>query len=217
MYFAAPSSVRVNLKSLFNVAIIAVLCLYMSGCIPLAVGGAATVGSAAHDRRSFGTVFDDETIEHKATNNLYETAEIKSTDRIKVVSVNGIVLLAGEISSEEKKQLATDIVSEINDVRRVVNELYVREEVAGIGTRTSDRFLSGKVKTALFGVDIDGFDPTRVNVTTARKIVYLQGLVTQEEGEAAAERVSRVSGVEGVVKVFEYVQPKTDDEASEEL
>ncbi len=187
-----------------------ILITQLAGCL-----GGEIIG-APHDRRTFGTIIDDEGIEFSSTDKLYSTPEIKSTDRIKVVSVNGVVLLAGEISSEEKKQLATDIVSNINNVRRVVNELQVRDDVAGVGTRTSDRFISGKVKTALFGVDIKGFDPTRVNVTTARKIVYLQGLVTPEEGEAAAERASRVSGVEGVVKVFEYIDLDAEQEDDNE-
>lgn len=176
-----------------------IIATQLAGCI-----GGEIIG-APHDRRDFSRILDDDGIEFAATDKLYSTAEIKSTDRIKVVSYNGVVLLAGEISSEEKKQLATDIVSNIDDVRRVVNELQVREDVASVATRTSDRFISGKVKTALFGLGIEGFDPTRVNVTTTRKVVYLQGLVTPEEGEAAAARASRVTGVEGVVKVFEYI------------
>lgn len=201
--------------NLFTTTRLLVLCTIVSttqlaGCL-----GGEILG-APHDRRTFGTIVDDEGIEFSATDKLYSTAEIKSTDRIKVVSVNGIVLLAGEISSEEKKQLATDIVSDIDNVRKVVNELQVRDDVASVATRTSDRFISGKVKTALFGVDIKGFDPTRVNVTTARKVVYLQGLVTPEEGEAAAQRASRVSGVEGVVKVFEYIEFIDEEEAESE-
>lgn len=182
----------------------------LAGCL-----GGEILG-AGHDRRTFGTIVDDEGIEFSATDKLYSTAEIKSTDRIKVVSVNGVVLLAGEISSEEKKQLATNIVESIDNVRKVVNELLVTSDIAGVGTRTSDRFISGKVKSSLFGAGIKGFDPTRVNVTTAHKIVYLQGLVTTEEGDVAAARASRVSGVEGVVKVFEYIEFIEDDELVEE-
>ncbi|MDX1606637.1 MAG: DNA-3-methyladenine glycosylase I, partial [Candidatus Competibacterales bacterium] len=50
-----------------------------------------------------------------------------------------------------------------------------------------------------------GFDPTRVKVVTERGIVYLMGLVTTAEGNAAAEAVRQVRGVRKVVKVFEYL------------
>ena len=180
--------------------LILLIAAQLVGCI------AGELIGAGHDRRTFGTIVDDQGIELSATDKLYSTAEIKSTDRIKVVSVNGVVLLAGEISSETKKEFATEVVSTIKNVRRVVNELLITDTVASVGTRTSDRFISSKVKTALLGADIEGFDPSHVNVTTAHKVVYLQGLVTEEEGRVAADRASRVDGVEGVVKVFEYIE-----------
>jgi len=178
----------------------------LAGCVVAAVGGAAVAGSAVHDRRSFGTVINDENIEISVTDALYSKPEIKRSDRIKVVSVNGVVLLAGEIDSEEKKQFAGEVTARIEDVRKVVNELVVTDTIAGVGTRTSDSWLTTRVKTALIGVDIDGFDPTRVNVTTASGRVYLQGMVTLAEGEAAAQRASTVGGVKQVVKVFEYIE-----------
>lgn len=182
----------------------------LAGCVVAAVGGAAVAGSAVHDRRSFGTVINDENIEISVTDALYSKPEIKRSDRIKVVSVNGIVLLAGEIDSEEKKQFAGEVAGRIEDVRKVVNELVVTDTIAGVGTRTSDSWLTTRVKTALLGVDIDGFDPTRVNVTTASGRVYLQGMVTVAEGEAAAQEASTVGGVKQVVKVFEYIEPEPD-------
>lgn len=183
----------------------------LGGCVVAAVGGAATAGSAVHDRRSIGTVINDENIEYSVTNALYSKPEIKRSDRIKVVSVNGMVLLAGEIDTQEKKDFAGEIASRIEDVKQVVNELVVTDTIAGVGTRTSDSWLTTRVKTALFGIDLKGFDPTRVNVTTASGRVYLQGMVTMAEGEAAAQQASTVSGVKQVIKVFEYYEPVPDE------
>ncbi len=187
----------------------------LAGCVVAAVGGAAVAGSAVHDRRSIGTVINDENIEISVTNALYSKPEIKRSDRIKVVSVNGIVLLAGEVDSEEKKQFAGEVAGRVEDVREVANELMVTDTIAGVGTRSSDSWLTTRVKSALLGVDIDGFDPTRVNVTTASGRVYLQGMVTAAEGEAAAQKASTVGGVKQVVKVFEYIEPKSDAPALE--
>jgi osmotically-inducible protein OsmY len=122
-----------------------------------------------------------------------------------------MVLLAGEIDTQEKKEFAGEIASRIEDVKQVVNELVVTDTIAGVGTRTSDSWLTTRVKTALFGVDLEGFDPTRVNVTTASGRVYLQGMVTMAEGEAAAQQASTVSGVQQVIKVFEYYEPVPDE------
>ncbi|MDX1556747.1 MAG: BON domain-containing protein, partial [Xanthomonadales bacterium] len=52
---------------------------------------------------------------------------------------------------------------------------------------------------------IEGLDATRIKVLTARRIVYLMGTVTREEGDRVAEVVRNIGGVEKVVKVFDYV------------
>jgi osmotically-inducible protein OsmY len=43
-----------------------------------------------------------------------------------------------------------------------------------------------------------------VKVVTENGVVYLMGLVTRKEGDAAAQVASATSGVKRVVKVFEY-------------
>jgi osmotically-inducible protein OsmY len=45
----------------------------------------------------------------------------------------------------------------------------------------------------------------RISTTVELGVVYLMGLVTREEGEAAGQIAASVSGVEKVVKIFEYV------------
>ncbi len=65
--------------------------------------------------------------------------------------------------------------------------------------------LTTKVKTALFQVKIDDFDPTRVKVITDQNVVYLMGLVRPNEADASANVASQVSGVRQVVTLFEYI------------
>jgi osmotically-inducible protein OsmY len=52
------------------------------------------------------------------------------------------------------------------------------------------------------------FSPNHVKVVTEAGSVFLMGLVTQAEGDAAVEIARSTSGVTRVVKVFEYIQPK---------
>ncbi len=47
-----------------------------------------------------------------------------------------------------------------------------------------------------------------VSIVTERGIVYLMGFVTEKEGEIAAHVASRVTGVQQVVKVFDYGTPE---------
>ena len=69
--------------------------------------------------------------------------------------------------------------------------------------RTNDTWLTTKVKTALL-VD-DEAESIRVKVVTANSTVYLMGLLTREEAEAAVTRAREVFGIQKIVKVFEYI------------
>jgi osmotically-inducible protein OsmY len=177
--------------------------LVLSGCAAVVVGAAAGAG-AAHDRRSFGTVIDDNNIELTAYDAINKDKELALKNNVGIVVYNGVMLLIGEVRTEELRERAERLASGLEGVRRIVNEISV-EEPTGFGTATRDRWLSSRVKLALFDiVDLPGFDPTRVNVTVQNSKVYLMGLVTAEEADRVVEIARGVPGVERVVKVFEY-------------
>ena len=69
--------------------------------------------------------------------------------------------------------------------------------------RTNDAWLTTKIKTALFtGEDTE---TGRVKVVTENGIVYLMGLLSRTEADAAVETTRQVFGVQKIVKVFEYI------------
>lgn len=181
-----------------------VLCALLGGCAAAAIGGAAAGATAAHDRRTFGSVVDDNAIELGAYDHLNRDKELALKNNVEVVSYNGTVLLIGEVGSEALRQRAETKVREIEGVRRVVNELVVRPQIS-IVAGTVDKWTTARAKLALADiVDMPGFDPSRVNVTTQAGTVYLMGLVSHAEGERVVEIVRDVPGVARVVKVFEY-------------
>ena len=185
-------------------ALIATVCaasLLLSGCIPLMVAGAAG-GAAlvATDRRSAGTQVDDEAIELKIANNI--GAGFGDRVHVNVTSYNGLVLLTGEVPTQDLVGQIGEIARTTAKVRRVVNEIGVMP-VSSIGTRTNDSYITSKVKARF--VEANKFPPNRVKVVTEREVVYLMGLVTHAEGDAAAQIAATTSGVIRVVKLFEYI------------
>lgn len=181
------------------------LCSLLGGCAAAAIGGAAAGATAAHDRRTFGSVVDDNAIELGAYDHLNKDKELALKNNVEVVSYNGTVLLIGEVENEALRRRAETKVREIEGVRRVVNELVVRPQIS-IVAGTVDKWTTARAKLALADiVDMPGFDPSRVNVTTQAGTVYLMGLVSHAEGERVVEIVSDVPGVTRVVKVFEYM------------
>lgn len=161
-------------------------------------------GCAFHDRRSFGAVIDDQNIELSIIDSINRDKELALKNHVEVVVYNGVVLLIGRTSTAELSARAEQIAMRYQGVRRVVNEIEVGPRI-DVGDTTSDKVLSTRVKTGLADiVNIKGFDPTRVNVTTEGGVVYLMGLVTQEEAERVVEIARSTPGVQRVVRVFEY-------------
>jgi len=182
----------------------AALCAWsmlLSGCVPLVVGAAAG-GAAlvATDRRSVGAQADDEAIELKIANN----SSNRYGDRVhvNVTSYNGIVLLTGEVPDEATRREIVEMVRTTDRVRAVHDELEVRPNTP-MSERTNDTYLTGLVKSRF--VEQNRFPATQVKVVTERGVVYLMGIVSRAEGDAAAQIASTTSGVRRVVKLFEYI------------
>jgi osmotically-inducible protein OsmY len=172
----------------------------LSGCVAMAVGGAATAVLSANDRRTLGMQTEDKAINVKAELKLRQlTGE---NGHINVTSYNRKVLLTGEVRDEAMKQAAEREVRAVENVISVINEL----EIAGPSSYTSrsnDALITTKVKASL--VDKRTVSATAFKVTTERGVVYLQGLVTPREGNIAADVAKGVPGVVRVVKIFEYI------------
>jgi osmotically-inducible protein OsmY len=197
-----------------RIALVSLVLLTLSGCATVVVGSVAATGLAVHDRRSFGTVIDDNVLELRVSDAVFSDAAFDRSSRVRVVAYNGWVLLAGEVQDARRVELATALVREVDGVIRLFNELSP-EPKAGLGRRNSDRWMSTRVKTSLGSVDLPGFDLTRVKVMTTRGVVYLMGLVSREEGRAAVEEARRVRGVERVVSIFQYTDELPDAEVVE--
>jgi len=188
----------------FRALLLAAVLPLLGGCVAVAVGGAAAGASAAHDRRPFGIVLADRNLQLSAYDSLNRDKELALQNNVSIIVYNGKMLLIGEVRSEALRQRAEQRVAGFEDIERIINELEIREP-EGFWSRRRDAALTGQVKTALLDiVDRAGFDPTRVNVSTAHRVVYLMGLVSRDEAERVVEIARNVNGVERVVKVFVY-------------
>ena len=178
----------------------------LHGCVAAVVGGVVVGAHVAHDRRSIGRVTEDRNLQLSALDQIGRDETLISNDNhVKVVVYNGVMLLCGQVRSEELKQRAQAVAESFDGVRRIVNDIEVTDEPQGFWRRRENDTQTARVKTALLDItSVPGFDPTRVNVTSAHGVVYLMGIVSHEEDAAVTEIARNVSGVEKVVKVFEY-------------
>ncbi|MCE5231923.1 MAG: BON domain-containing protein [Mizugakiibacter sp.] len=192
------------MRRLLPPLLLALALVQLAGCAAVVVGGAAAGAGAARDRRGFGTVVSDRNLQLSAMSAINKDQELALKNDVSVVVFNGVMLLVGEVRTPELKARAVRLATGFEGTRKLVDEIEVMEP-QGFWARRGDDALTARVKAALLNItSLSGFDPTRVNVTSAHGTVYLMGLVSRTEADAVVELVRNVAGVGKVVKVFEY-------------
>lgn len=181
-----------------------VLCLcLLQGCSWIAskTTGEGPIGTDDSDR-SFGRMIDDQLIETYIMTNIRKADEGFKGAHIDITSYNGIVLLTGQVSSDQLSSLAESTARQVRNVRRVHNALTVAGPTS-IPARLNDSWLKTKIKTRMLFTE--GANPAKIKVVVEDGGIYLMGLVTQEQADQAVELAHRTYGVQKIVKVFEYL------------
>jgi osmotically-inducible protein OsmY len=153
--------------------------------------------------RTAGQFIDDETAEIAIAVNLKKASPELKVSNINVKVYNGVVLVAGQVPSEDARQIAEKVATQHRGVVRVINQL----EIAGKATIISeinDLTISTQVK-ALVLKDLGRDVYQRTLITTENSIVYVMGFVSKTEATALENVVSSVRGVKRIVRVFEYI------------
>jgi len=185
------------------VVLAAASALSLQACVEsLIIGGVATGVVVAADRRQPEVIFGDQRIEVVASNRIGDA--LAGQGHVNITSYNYMVLLTGEVPSAQVKANTERIASEVPQVKTVINELQIAG-ASSMASRSNDSYITSKVKSNLVGADKVG--PTSIKVVTEAGVVYLLGLVTREEADAATEIARGTGGVQKVVRVFEYVAP----------
>ncbi len=174
----------------------------LQGCFVLgaaAVGGTAMV---ATDRRTAGSQLEDQTIQMTASGRISDL--LAGHGNVSVDSYNQQVLLTGQVPTAADKQQAQAIVAAVPNVKSVANMLQVGPS-SSLEQRARDTYLTSRVRAAFIA------DPKLYSqayqITTSDGVVYLQGLVTQQEAQEASSVAAGVSGVRKVVTLFDMITP----------
>ncbi|MBM3384311.1 MAG: BON domain-containing protein [Betaproteobacteria bacterium] len=176
--------------------------LPLAGCVEMAVVGVGAAALSLEDRRTTGAQVEDEGLELRAANRIGE--RYGSKVHVNVTSFNRFVLLTGEAPDQATKAAIEKLVLELpSKPRGVSNELRVTGS-SSLTARSNDTLITGKVKARF--LDAKKFNPLHVKVVTEAATVYLMGIVTQAEADAAVEVTRTTGGVVKVIKVFEYCQ-----------
>jgi len=178
-----------------------VLCVpVLAGCFGAAAVGVGTGALMLTDRRNSETFLSDQGMELRAANRISE----KHGDKVhvNVTSYNRMLLLTGEAPTAAIKADVEKLATSVPNIKAITNELAVAGP-SSFGGRSNDSYITSKVKARF--VDAGKFSPNHVKVVTEASVVFLLGLVTQAEADAAVEIARTTGGVQKVVRVFEII------------
>ncbi|MCS2148519.1 divisome-associated lipoprotein YraP [Scandinavium sp. H11S7] len=188
----------------FSPLAVLISALLLQGCVAAAVVGTAAVGTkAATDPRTVGTQVDDSTLELRVNSALNKDEQLKKEARVNVMAWQGKVLLTGQAPSTDLASQAKQIAMGVDGTTEVFNEIRQGQPI-GLGTASSDTWITTKVRSQMLGSD--QVKSSAVKVTTENGEVFLMGTLTDREGKAAADIASRVSGVKHVTTAFTFIQ-----------
>jgi osmotically-inducible protein OsmY len=156
------------------------------------------------DRRTVGAQTEDTEIQIRALNRIAST--VKTHGGVSVTSYNRRVLLTGQVPDAATKRDVEQAVLPIPGLKTVYNELQVAPR-ATLATETRDAALTARIKASF--LEQRELNANTVKVVTEGGVVYLLGLVTEREGKVYAGVASRVSGVQRVVTLFEYISEES--------
>lgn len=188
-----------------SVRIVALLLLVLvsgslQGCVPVVATGVGAGVMLAQDRRTKDAIFEDQKIETLAADRIDE--QFKSVMHVNVTSYNHNVLISGEVPDEQTRMEIEKIVSAIEKVRNVNNELAV-SSISSLVSRSNDGLVTSNVKLRF--LNDNRFNADHIKVVTENGTVYLMGLVKHDEADAASDVASMTQGVQRVVRLFEYL------------
>jgi len=186
-----------------NLVALALCAPVLAGCFGAAAVGVGTGALMLTDRRNPETFISDEGMEIRALNRIGEKYGDKV--HVNVISYNRMMLLTGEVPTEAIKADVEKIAAGVPNVKSISNELAIAGP-SGYGGRSNDSYITSKVKARF--VDANKFSANHVKVITEAGVVFLLGLVTQAEADAAVEITRTTGGVQKVVRVFEIITPQ---------
>jgi len=177
------------------------MCLALSGCAPLIVGGAATtaVVAASQPRGLGGAISDTET--QAQINHYWFQHSVDMHSRLNTNVNQGTVLLTGRAKDPEMRLDAVRLAWQAEGVREVINEIVV-DDGSTVTDSAHDAWISTQLRSKLmFDRDISSIN---YSVETVNGVVYLMGNAREP---AELERVTgHARSLPYVKRVVSYVR-----------
>lgn len=188
-------------NKIYRIYISFTILILLQACAAAVITGGAAGVSIASDKRTTGTVIEDQSIELKAFKAFTDNKEISDKAHLNVTSYNTVVLVTGEAPTEALRREAINLVRHIPKVTHVHDEVAIAAP-SSLMSRSSDSLITSKVKARLLAdKKVKGLS---IKVVTDKGVVYLMGIISRQQARMATEIARETGGVQKVVLLFEY-------------
>jgi osmotically-inducible protein OsmY len=171
----------------------------LTGCVAALVTGA--VAGMVYDRRGVITMEADTRLFHVIHSNIVSNPRFRDS-RVIVTSFNRAVLLVGQVTTPALRAQAEQIARNTPGTYRVYNELSIGYPIP-LSERSKDTWITSQVRSSMLAKK--GLESGSIRIVTENKVVYLMGIVNQQQATLAADVARRIDGVTKVVKTFQYI------------
>lgn len=194
------------LKKITLVGLLSFTLLFES-CV--GIGAVSTISSVYNDRRSAGTIIDDETLGFYLDNWITDNPIVQK-GHVNFLVYNRAVLLTGEVPNQTvKKQIEQQMLLTRKDIVLAHNELTIAPNSKFL-KRLHDLQLKVFIDAVFYDQDI--FHPGHILVRVEQGVVYLMGSVTKREANKAIKQTSKVKGTKKIVTLFNYLKKRPQAE-----
>lgn len=185
-----------------QLTLIAGLSLSLQSCIFVAgaAAGAAAI-AVVYDHRTIQSTLDDTNMANRISNKIRAFPYLRNESHIEVTVFNGVILLTGETPQANWRSQVEDIAKSISNNARIYNQITIQGPTSSL-TRTSDAWVTTKIRSLMLANE--GLKSSSIKVVTENGTVYLMGIVKQQQAETAVDIARQVSGVQRVIKIFQY-------------
>lgn len=185
-----------QILSIISLTFLLQSCFFVAG----AAAGAAAI-AVVYDHRTLQNTIEDTQLANKISNEIHAVPSLKNESHIEVTVFHRVVLLTGETPSPAWRQQAEEIARNIATTSRVYNQIKLQGPTSSL-TRTSDAWITTKIKSQMLATE--DLKSSSIKVVTENGVVFLMGIVKREQALDAVDIARQVSGVQKVVKIFQY-------------
>ncbi len=190
------------MKKIIGALFVISLLSQLQGCAGGLIVAAGTAVAVSSDERTLAEQLDDNALSAAALDKINELNISNEQMRIKLFSNSGYLLLVGQVSNQQYKDMIANKLATLSQAKGIYNQLRIAQPI-GFAQQSKDSWITTKVKSQL--TSNEKVNPLKIKVVTENSEVFLIGKVNREMANTATTLTRNIAGVKQVNRVFQLV------------